>query len=49
MTRFLHEIAARYPTKSALYEIGKTEGGKMKFEFFHIEAYFSFKDDHYGQ
>jgi hypothetical protein len=33
MTRFLHEMAARYPTKSALYEIGKTAGGNlMKFE-----------------
>ena len=27
MTRFLHDIAARYPTKSALYEIGKTAEG----------------------
>jgi len=28
MTRFLYDIAFRYPTKAALYEIGKTEGGK---------------------
>jgi hypothetical protein len=28
MTWFLSDIAARYPTKAALYEIGKTEGGK---------------------
>ena len=27
MTRFLHNIASHYPTKAALYEIGKTEGG----------------------
>jgi hypothetical protein len=28
MTRFLQDIATRYPTKTALYKIGQTEGGK---------------------
>jgi len=27
MTNFLNYIASRFPTKAALYEIGKTEGG----------------------
>jgi len=49
MTRILEDIAARYPTKSALYKIGQTEGGITKLKIF-IDFYLNLfpQVEHYG-
>ena len=33
ITNFLHNIVAIYPTKAAVFDIGKTEGGEKDFDF----------------
>lgn len=29
MTNFLHDIVSHYPSKAAIYEIGKSQGGEL--------------------
>lgn len=51
MTNFLHNITAQYPSRSALFQVGETQGSnfeKVPIEIDEIFAFDLFKEEFFG-